>query len=327
MAIKFNYEAIRDKREELRLLPIDVANEVNISLSIYRLIENGIVNEQNIIEKVCDILDLNYSDIIQITKETKVLSIFNSKGGIGKTSSTNSLAAAFAEKDYKVLCVDLDSQCNLTQSFNLSPEELHKNIMNLFLIKNLGEVMAEDIIINTKYKNIDIITGSPEMDNLSERILLQSNREVILFEAFCNLIKDNKYDFILFDNSPATNIALLNSIYTCNYALAPLVVGERFSLDGLSKLFDTVNKCTYNNRMLKDLKIFINKYDKRVDMIDNFLELVYKNYSDNMFKTIIRIDAKLEKSQKYRKTVFDYCKNTKAIQDFRNLRDEIIALD
>lgn len=327
MAIKFNYEAIRDKREELRLLPIDVANEINISLSVYRLIENGIVTEKNIIKQICDILNLDFFKIIENSKETKILSIFNSKGGIGKTSSTNSLAAAFAEKDYKVLCVDLDAQCNLTQSFNLNPEENVNNIMDLFLVKKLGEKKAETIIINTKYKNIDIITGSSEMDNLSERILLQSNRELILFEAFNHLIKNNKYDFILFDNSPATNIALLNSIYTCNYALAPLVVGERFSLDGLSKLFDTVNQCTYNNNMLKDLKIFINKYDKRVDMIDEFLNLVYKNYNDNMFKTIIRVDAKLEKSQKHRKTVFDYCKRTKAIHDFRNLRDEIIALD
>ena len=329
MAIVIDNTLIRDKREELRLFPKDMASTLNIDLSFYRQIENGLVTPDDILLKnICSILNLNIKDVKKEVKRTKILSIFNAKGGVGKSSTTLNLASIMAEKGYKVLCVDLDYQCSLTKIIGISPDN-HKteNIFKIFGSEKPFQENAKNYIINTGYDNFDIICGSPNMKYLDKKIQVPNRQEYILYESFKDLIKESIYDFILFDNSPANHIAISNSFFTCNYVIVPLIVGERLSLDALDGLFDSVNDCLLGNSTLKGMKMFVNKYDRRVNKIDESLNEVIEKYSDYLFDSMIRVDAQIVNGQNERLPINIYNPRSKSVEDYNNLLGEIVALD
>lgn len=329
---KFDYELVRDIRESKRLLPIDISNQLNINLNDYRDIESGKINPaKNIVNKICKILDINFNNIYitdnKDNKRTILLSFFNAKGGVGKTTNTGNLASAFAySKNKKVLCVDLDAQCNLTSSLGVIINE-EKNIFNLFTSRTPFQEKAEDYILKTKHKNIDVISGHPDMDLIEKSIKVGSNSEYILYESFINLINSKIYDYIIFDNASHSSISLYNTIYVCDYAIAPLLPGEQFSIDGLNRLFDSINQCLKNNTVFKDLKILINKYDRRIKKIDNIIEQLKDYYPNCILNTIIRTDIQLSKAQKERKLIHNFNLKSKAVEDFNNLAEEIMKLD
>lgn len=326
---KFNNELLRDIREKKRIFPIDLANELGIDLGFYRNIEDGQVTPtDDIVSKLCNILNITPTDIyLKKHKRTILLSIFNAKGGVGKTTNTGSIASAFAYgKNKKVLCVDLDAQCNLTTSLGVVINE-EKNIFNLFTSKTPFNEKAENYILKTKHKNIDIISGYPDMDIVEQSIKIKSNVEYILYESFIDLVNSNIYDYIIFDNASHSSIPLYNTIYVCDYAIAPLLPGEQFSIDGLNKLFDTVNQCLRNNTIFKDLKILINKYDRRIKNIDNSLKTLKEYYPNCILDTIIRTDIQLGNAQKERLLIHNYNLKSKAVEDFNKLADEIMTFE
>ena len=327
MSVKFDREKIINKREEMRLFPVDMADKLSISVGEYRDIESGLaIPNRKIVENICSILDLDIKDVFEDNiKETTMITIFNAKGGVGKTTSAGALASALAEKGLKVLCVDLDAQCNLTTGFEVKINE-DKNIFKIFSSENPFKENARDYIISTKYENIDIISGSKRMSKVQSFLDNLSNKELVLFDVFKELRENVTYDFIIFDNAPSGSSVLHNALYTSNFALAPLVLSERFSLDGLNGLFDEVENCLRNNVLFKNLFIFVNKYDRRVVGIDDTLIELSKIYQDNLMSSIIRIDYQLEKSQRERKSIFEYNLKSKAVEDFRNLAEEIMTL-
>lgn len=326
---KLNNILLRENREKKRLMPISLAKSIGISLLDYRNLECGtFIPELPQLEQLCDLLDLKLEDVLYEVNEeptTKVISIFNSKGGVGKTSSTIALASAFAEMGKRVLAVDLDYQCNLTGGFGLKPDD-EKNSFNIFFNKSEYFKNPLACITKTKIDNIDVITGHSSLQQLDLVLALENNREHILYESFISIIEDNVYDYIIFDNAPHANTAVTNSMYVADYAIAPIHL-EVFCLDGLDRLYDTINNCLANNNRLKDLKMFINKLDKRVGFADEFDKLLQEHYSENLLKTKVRIDIQMLKSQNERLTIFEYNEKAKCVEDFRKLAQEIDELE
>ena len=326
--------SIRDARENLRLMPIDVANEIGVSVNYYRDIEDGIVApSKDELTKICNILELNLDDIYDANvKETKVLCIFNAKGGVGKTVCTASLASALAAKDKKVLCVDLDSQCNLTNNLNMDSEsdegiDSALRVGDLFKQTNPFNEKIEKYISCTEYKNIDLVLGSHDLNDSINRVIHMNAKEQILNYAFKELIAKNEYDYILFDNHPGASVPLTNALYTSQYAIAPLVVTEQFSLDGLNDLYSIVDSCLIGNQNFRNLKILVNKFDRRDNIADEMLEEVRAAYPDDILHTVIRVDKQLEYACRERMPIFEFNPKSKAAEDFSDLADEIINLD
>ena len=325
---KYNI-AIRRARETAKLLPIHVANEADMELNIYRGIEAGsLVPTEEELSNICEILNINKENLyLEDQERTKILSIFNAKGGVGKTTTVITLAAALARKGKKVLCVDVDGQCSLSMAFEADLNS-DKNIYSLFASKDPFSEDASQYILPTKVENIDIICGNGEVESLTAMLANVHSKEYILHDSLSRLVNANIYDFIIFDNAPSSSIALINSFYAAHYAIAPLTIGEQFAIDGLERLFELANMCMRNNDTLRGLKILINKFDKRVKYIEDYKEKLKEIYdSEYRFNTDIRIDASIERAFKCRTNVFLYNNKCKAAEDFSALADEVIALE
>lgn len=153
----------------------------------------------------------------------KVVTFSAIKGGVGKTTLTYNFGEWLAKKDYKVLLIDLDHQCNLTNIYT----HLEKS-------NTIGEVFkspesARLVKIKNVAHNIDLIPGNLELDALEKSIENQSKKEMLLYLWIKNnydLINPSKYDFILIDTHPDFSTITKNAIAVSDYILSPITPSE-----------------------------------------------------------------------------------------------------
>lgn len=323
----FDNVLLRKKRTEKKLLPMGVSKELNISLKEYRDIEEGLAEPSDeLVNKLCNLLDIDKNQLIikneNEEEKTITISFFNNKGGVGKSTSTATLASAFGVLGKKVLVVDFDEQANTTRSLGLEIQE-EKNVYN-FMCKDSKYYGRPDLcIIETAIDGVDIISGASELHRIYTSVMMEDYRDKMLLEFFTPIIRSNIYDYILFDNGPQRSIIVRNTLYCCDYAIAPVSIGEQFSFDGLDGVYEMINSCLDGNIKFKDLKILMNKYDRRVYGIEDYKEKALKKYEDNILDTIIRIDSHIERSFKNRETVFQYNPKSKGAEDFLALAKEL----
>ena len=111
---KIYFDKIIKRRIEMDITQKEISEKIGVTLSVIKALETGRSNSSvTTLEKLADLLGLNIDEIYSPEyRETKVISIINNKGGVGKTSVCNSLSYALSEMNYKVLCIDADMQMN-----------------------------------------------------------------------------------------------------------------------------------------------------------------------------------------------------------------------
>lgn len=165
-------------------------------------------------------------------KGTSII-IANHKGGVGKTTTTASLAILASKRDKRILLVDLDAQMNLSNLFGYDNDRDNKNIAGyvgqcINCIANDEEDYPEvsEVIQGTSYKNIDIITASSRMrDDSFGSAIMKANNTLItqtVFDIMLEKIKAlNLYDYIIIDSSPNMNTTVLSAIRATDWVISP----------------------------------------------------------------------------------------------------------
>ena len=153
----------------------------------------------------------------------KVISIFNQKGGVGKTTSVINLAAGLGRLKQKVLIIDMDPQGNATSGIGLNKEQ-DKIIYDLLINGDL------DVIKPTESKNVDIIPSNQELSGID--LELANTEWHYKLRDQVNKIKDN-YDYILIDSPPSLSVLSIMTLIASDSIIIP-VQTEYYALEGLS---------------------------------------------------------------------------------------------
>jgi len=252
---------------------------------------------------------------------TKVISVFNSKGGSGKTSVAGSLAYALSERNRKILLIDACMNMDLTYSYGLK-----KNKKNLG-IAMLNEENLENYIIKTQYNNIDMIVSDLMISIVEMAFFCKVHRENIFKNILNSIIRNGKYDEIIIDTSSTIGIVNLNLLNATNFCIIPITL-DSFGVENINTHLDLIKGVQEYNKKLKNVKILINMYDNRVKTITSKLEAyVRENFSDLLLSTIIRVDINIQKAQHNNVPVLAYEENSKIARDYRKLCKEIIKLN
>ena len=239
---------------------------------------------------------------MSIFKNTKIISITNQKGGVGKTTTAINLATALATVDKKVLVIDFDPQGNASTGLGIEQNERNKDIYSLLFEQN----NFYEAIKQTKTKNLDVI---PAYINLSAaEIELASVEEKTL--KLRNLFEKNqflsKYDYIFIDCPPALGYLTLNALGASDSVMIPLQC-EFFALEGVSHLMNTIKLVQENiNKELEIEGVLLTMYDRRNKLSELVDKDVRSCFGDIVFKTVIPRNVRISEAPSHGKPVILY---------------------
>jgi chromosome partitioning protein len=247
----------------------------------------------------------------------KVISISNQKGGVGKTTTTGAVAAGFKKKGFKVLCIDLDPQSNLSFSAGAETEDCPT-------VYEILKGEAKTSFSIQKTMSFDIISSNILLSGI-ELEFTQTGREFLLKEAL-NSVKD-KYDYIFIDTPPALSILTVNAFTASDYIMIPMLA-DIFSLQGIAQLSETIERVKkYCNPNLKIEGIILTKYNKRTILsreIKGTAELIAQELKTSIFKTTIRSSVVVMESQTNQQNIHEYSPKNAASLDYMDLVKELI---
>ena len=244
---------------------------------------------------------------------TKIISIANHKGGIGKTTSTINIGAALVAQGKKVLLIDLDPQANLTQSLGITNPEMT-------IYDNLrGEKVVYPIEVKKKFY---IIPSSLDLSAAEIELSSEPGREYILKDILSKV--SNKFDYIFIDCPPSLGLLTINAL-TCSDSVYIPLAAEYLPLRGLAKLNEVIEKIKARlNPKLRIASVFLTKYDQRKILNRDVAESVREFFGEKLMDTKISDNIALAEAPCHGKDIFLYNKKCKGAEDYENLCFELL---
>ncbi len=249
---------------------------------------------------------------------SKIVSLTNQKGGVGKTTTSVNLAVSFAVSEVKTLLIDLDPQSNATTGLEQLTGEPKGTIYDAIIRGS----KTKDIITNTELEFLDIITSTNDLVGAEVELVNLMAREHQLEKALKPIRK--KYDYILIDCPPSLGLLTLNALTCSNSVIIPIQC-EYYALEGLGQLLNTVRLVQKNlNRKLEIEGVLLTMYDSRLNLSKQVADEVKGFFKDKIFETIIHRNVRLSEAPSFGKPALLYDANSTGAQNYISLVEEIL---
>lgn len=250
----------------------------------------------------------------------KIISIFNQKGGVGKTTTNINLAAYIAESGKKVLTVDIDPQGNTTSGLGFDKNELEYSIYDVIMGLN-----AEKAIYKTIISNLDIIPSKIELAGAEIELTNKSSRETMVKNALDPVRA--MYDYIFIDCPPSLGLLTINSLTASDSVLIPIQC-EFFALEGVGQLMNTIQLVKKSlNQELKIQGVVMSMFDGRTNLSIEVVEEAKKYFRGKVYTNIIPRNVKLAEAPSHGLPIMLYDKNSKGAEAYKDLALEFIEYD
>lgn len=247
----------------------------------------------------------------------KIISVFNQKGGVGKTTTVVNLAAALGRKNKKILVIDMDPQGNTTSGLGLEKTELSASIYELLF----NEASLEQSIVETQSKNVNLVPSNHNLSGFEIEAVNQEGREELLLDALQDLVD---YDFVFIDCPPSLGLLSINALVVSDSVLIP-IQSEYYALEGVSQLVNTINlvKRTLNSK-LEIEGVLISMFDGRNNLSLDVVEEVKTYFKDKVYKTIIPRNIRLAEAPSHGMSVLDYDEKSRGAEAYKKLANEFL---
>ncbi len=273
--------------------------------------------------KAADLLAPNRLNVMQEVAEPEapvkgpeVIAFANQKGGVAKTTTTLNLAVAFAESGYRVLCIDLDPQGNLTMSQGIDPDKVEKSLYDVLV----NDMPISEIIVK---REIDIAVASIDLAGAEIAMSTKIGRERSLEKALKEVAGD--YDFVCIDTPPSLGLLTINALTAANKVIVP-VQCEYLSMRGLVQLQNTLKMIQENlNPDVVIEGILPTMLDSRTVHAKEAVEILEENFGDLVFRSRIKKAIKFAEAPVKGASVLKYDSGSSAANYYRELAKEVLA--
>jgi chromosome partitioning protein len=249
------------------------------------------------------------------TPTAKVIAFANQKGGVAKTTTTLNLAAAFAEKGHRVLCVDMDPQGNLTMSQGIDPDSLEISMYDVLV----HHTSIREVI---RRREVDVACSSIDLAGAEIAMSTQIGPERSLEKALKPIMGD--YDFICIDTPPSLGLLTINALTAADKVIVP-VQCEYLSMRGLIQLQNTLSMIRENlNPKVEIEGILPTLVDTRTVHAKEAIEILEENFGDRVFASRIRKTVRFAEAPVKGMSVLKYDPDGKAAFAYRQLAKEVL---
>lgn len=250
----------------------------------------------------------------QRSKGPLVVAIANQKGGSGKTTTAVNLAAAFVERNKRVLLIDCDQQANATRW--LGCDESESDLLEVFTEKRL----LEDIIQSTA-SGIDVVPSSGHLAGIDRAMANELGCEMILRKAIAKL--PSNWDLVLLDCPPALGLMTASALVASQRVLVP-VEAKALGLEGLASLMRTID--TVAERLNPEIAldaVLPCIVDRRTRLATEVVDELRKKLGRKVLKSEIGVNIRLAEAFSHRLPITAYAPSSPGAADYRKAAAEL----
>jgi len=248
---------------------------------------------------------------------TRIISIANQKGGVGKTTTSVNLCASLSMLGKRVLLVDLDPQGNATMGCGINKNDLDASVFDWLTTLKL----VEEIVQETS-AGFSLLPSNSDVTAAEINLLGRDGREFVMRNRLSK--ESNKYDYVVVDCPPALNILTVNSLVASTGILVPMQC-EYYALEGLAALMQTVEVIkNESNPALEIEGVLRTMYDPRNGLARDVSQQLVEHFGEQVFKTLIGRNVRLAEAPSHGLPAILYDRTSKGAIAYMALAEELI---
>jgi len=248
---------------------------------------------------------------------TRIVSLANQKGGVGKTTTAINLSASLAACERSVLLVDLDPQANATSGVGFSKTD----DKSIYAVLTDGMKIRE-IIHQTELPGFHIAPSSVDLVGAELELSDAIGREFYLRKALAEI--NGEYDYVLIDSPPSLGLLTINGLTAASSVLVPMQC-EYFAIEGVAQLLGTIDRVRDMLNPSLDIEgIALTMYDDRMNLSKQVAEEVRTHFGEKLYKTIIPRNVRLGEAPSFGKPIILYDIRSRGSEAYISLAKEFI---
>ncbi len=253
---------------------------------------------------------------------TKIYTLVNQKGGVGKTTTTINLAAYLAKVGQRVLVVDLDPQANATSCLGVDKLTVENSTYEALLG---DEDIFPYILLNERLK-LSLLPSAPALAGAEVELVDELARESRLRRAIQKVAK--RFDYVLIDCPPSLGLLTVNGLMAAMDGVIVPVQCEYLALEGLGQLTETIERV--RSALFPELKVrgvVLTMYDTRTNLSADVVREVNKHFPNQVFKSIVPRNIRLAEAPSYGLPISEYAPHSPGAEAYEALAKELLKGD
>ena len=235
--------------------------------------------------------------------KTRIITISNQKGGVGKTTTAVNLATALALKGMRVLVIDLDPQGNASTALGVTHTAGTPGSYEVMV----GDIsMAQAVVVSAEHPNIQCLPATIDLAGAEIDLVNQVNRERILAEALNRFLLTNPQDFVFIDSPPSLGLLTVNALVAATEVLVPIQC-EYYALEGVTQLISNIERIkSALNPSLVISSILLTMYDSRTKLSSDVAAEVRNYFPQQTLRAVIPRSVRISEAPSFGQTAIKY---------------------
>jgi len=249
---------------------------------------------------------------------TRIISIANRKGGVGKTTTVINLGVALAQMKQKTLLIDLDPQGALSAGVGVDATNQEETIYTLLM----DDEFPPNRVTTPVQAYLDLIPANADLSAAEIELIPEIRRELILRRVLEPL--NGWYDFILIDCPPSLNLLTINALCASHEVIVPLQC-EHFATRGIQMMLDTIERI--QSRLNPELKlrgILATMYSTGTIHAREVLEEIRSTFGDKVFDVVIYKSIRFAEASEAKRAIVEYSEKHKGAKAYKKLAEILL---